>query len=153
MHKDHILQVVLGTNGWGLSVDTGMIIQSCIIEDMMSSYLYDDRLFRAYVDWCRSSLLLILVPCRSGWLWCFSHIIEWFYILCKRMSWYGHTLMIHALIQVAGDRCYGADHTVSLLMFIMNLFSCLVSVINVMYIVRCKGHIKTHDVIVCLYLL
>ena len=65
--------------------------------------------------------------------------------------------MIHALIQVVGlvtiDRCYGSDHTVSLLMFIMILFGCLVSVINVMYIIRCKGHIKTHDVIVCLYLL
>ena len=57
--------------------------------------------------------------------------------------------MIHALIQVAGlvadDRCYGADHTMLLLMFIMILFRCLV-------FVRCKGHIKTHDVIVCLYL-
>ena len=66
-------------------------------------------------------------------------------------------LGIHALIQVVGlvtiDRCYGSDHTVSLLMFIMILFGCLVSVINVMYIIRCKGHIKTHDVIVCLYLL
>ena len=65
--------------------------------------------------------------------------------------------MILALIQVAGlvvvDICYGADHTVSLLMFIMILFRCLVSIINVMYIIRCKGHIKTHDVIVCLYLL
>ena len=38
----------------------------------------------------------------------------------------------YALIQVAGDRCYGEDHTVSLLMFIMILFRCLVSVINVM---------------------
>ena len=57
-------------------------------------------------------------------------------------------LMIHALIQVAGDICYGADHTVSLLMFIMILFRCLI-----MYIIRCKGHIKTHDVIMCLYLL
>ena len=56
--------------------------------------------------------------------------------------------MIHALIQVAGDICYGADHTVSLLMFIMILFRCLI-----MYIIRCKGHIKTHDVIMCLYLL
>jgi len=65
--------------------------------------------------------------------------------------------MIHALIQVAGlvanDRCYGADHTMLLLMFIMILFRCLVFVINIMYIIRCKGHIKTHDVIVCLYLL
>ena len=49
-------------------------------------------------------------------------------------------------------RCYGANHTVSLLMFIMILFRCLVSVINFMYIIRCKGHIKTHGVIVCLYL-
>ncbi len=33
-------------------LDTGMIIQSCIVEDMMmmSSYLYDDRLFRTYAD-------------------------------------------------------------------------------------------------------
>jgi len=65
--------------------------------------------------------------------------------------------MIHALIQVAGlvadDRYYGADHTMLLLMFIMILFRCLVFVINIMYIIRCKGHIKTHDVIVCLYLL
>jgi len=47
--------------------------------------------------------------------------------------------MIHALIQVAGlvavDRCYGVDHTVLLLMFIMILFRCLVFVINVMYII------------------
>jgi len=65
--------------------------------------------------------------------------------------------MIHALMQVASlvavDRFYGADHTVLLLMVIMISFRCLVSVINVMYIIRCKGHIKTHDVIVCLYLL
>ena len=65
--------------------------------------------------------------------------------------------MIHALTQDAGlvadDRCYGADHTILLLMFIMILFRCLVFIINVMYIIRCKGHIKTHDVIVCLYLL
>ena len=163
MHKEHILQlwcripIVLGTymdeDCW---LDTWMIIQSCIVGDlmMMSSYLYDDRFFHTYVDWY--SQLMILGPCRSGWLWCFSHMIEWFRIyriLFKRMSWYRHTLMIHALIQVVGDRCYGADHSVSLLMFIMILFRCLVSVINVMYIIRCKGHTKTHDVIVCLYLL
>ena len=65
--------------------------------------------------------------------------------------------MIHALIQVAGlvavDRYYEADHTMLLLMFIMILFKCLVFVINVKYIIQCKGHIKTHDVILCLYLL
>ena len=144
-------RIVLGTSMdedcW---LGTWMIIQSCIVGDMMmmSSHLYDDRLFRAYVDWCRSSLLMILGPRRSGWLWCFSHMIEWLYIICKRMSWCGHILMIHALIQVAGDICYGADHTVSLLMFIMILFRCLI-----MYIIRCKGHIKTDDVIMCLYLL
>lgn len=81
-------RIVLGTymdeDCW---MDTWMIIQRCID---------DDRLFRAYVDWCRSSLLMILGPYRSGWLWCFSHMIEWFYIICKRMSWCGHTLMIHA---------------------------------------------------------
>ena len=148
MHKDHILQdCSWHIYGWGLLAGY-MDDYSKFHCWMMSSYLYDDRLFRAYVDWCRSSLLMILGPRRSGWLWCFSHMIEWLYILCKRMSWCGHILMIHALIQVAGDICYGADHTVSLLMFIMILFRCLI-----MYIIRCKGHIKTHDVIMCLYLL
>jgi len=33
-------------------------------------------------------------------------------------------------------------------MTIMVLFIYLVSIINIMYIIRCKGHIKTHDVIV-----
>jgi len=65
--------------------------------------------------------------------------------------------MFLALMQVAGlvtvDRYYEEDHIVLLLMFIMILFRFLVSLINVMYIIRCKGHIKTHDVIVCLYLL
>jgi len=136
MHKDHILQVVLGTNGWGLSVDTGMIIQSCIVEDMMmmSSYLYDDRLFRAYVDWCRSSLLMILGPCRSGWLWCFSHMIEWFYILCKRMSWWGHTLMIHA--SCWSSCCWQI------------LWSRSYSVVADIYL---RWLVFSHDVIVCLY--
>ena len=154
MHKDYILQlwcripIVLSTH-----MDEDCWLDTWIVGDMMmmSSYLYDDRLFRTYVDWCRYSKLMILGPCRSGWLWCFSHMIEWFCIyriLFKRMSRYGHTL-----IQVAGDRCYGANHTVSLLMFIMILFRCLVSIINVMYIIRCKGHIKAHDVIVCLYIL
>ena len=122
-------------------LDTWMIIQSCIVEDMMmmSSYLYDDRLFRTYAD---------IPKWWSWWLWCFSHRMWKFY-------WCGHTLMIHALMQVAGlvvvDRYYEADHT--MLLLIMILFRCLVFVINVMYITRCKGHIKTHDVIVCLYLL
>ena len=89
---------------------------------------------------CFICWLMILGSCSSGWLWCFSHMIqcEWFFIyriLFKRMSWYGNTLMIHALIQVAGlvanDRCYGADHTMLLLMFIMILFRCLVFVINI----------------------
>ena len=110
---------------------------------MMSPYPYDDKLFHAYVDWHRSSLLMIHGPCRSGWLWCFSLMIEWLYA-----KGCGHILMIHALIQVADDICYGADHTMLLLMFIMTLFRCLI-----MYIIRCKGHNKTHDVIMCLYLL
>ena len=82
-------RIVLGTymdeDCW---LNTWMIIQSCINGDMLMirSYLYNDRLFRTYVDWCRYSQLMILGPCRSGWLWCFSHMIEWFYILCKRMS-------------------------------------------------------------------
>lgn len=102
--------------------------------------------------WCR---LMILVSCKIWMAMVFLTYDR--IILFKRMSWYGHTLMIHALIQVVGlvadDSCYGADYTMLLLMFIMILFRCLVFVINVMYIIRCKGHIKTHDVIVCLYLL
>lgn len=82
MHKDHILQlwcripIVLGTymdeDCW---LDTWMIVQSCIVGDMMmmSSYLYDDRLLCTYVDWY--SQLMIHGPCRSVWLWCFTHMI------------------------------------------------------------------------------
>jgi len=54
LHNDkEKFPIVLGTymdeDCW---LDTRMIIQSCIVGDMMmmSSYLYDDRLFRTYVD-------------------------------------------------------------------------------------------------------
>jgi len=128
-----------------------MFIQSCIVGDMMmmSSYLYDDT----YVDWCKYSQLMILSSCRSGWLWCFSHMIEWeFYSkewVNADIPWW----FMQVVGLVAVDRWYGADHSVLLLMFILILFMCLVSVMNAMHIIRCKGHIKTHDVIVCLYIL
>ena len=116
---------------------------------MMSSYLYDDRLFHMMIDADILNWWYLVLADLDGYV--VSHI----WIECEWFCWYRHTLMIHALTQDAGlvadDRCYGADHTILLLMFIMILFRCLVFVINVMYIIRCKGHIKTHDVIMCLY--
>ena len=52
------------------SVDSWMTTQSCIVGDMMmmSSYLCDDRLRLTYVDWFRSSQMMILGSCRS-WCW------------------------------------------------------------------------------------
>jgi len=47
---------------------------------------------------------------------------------------------------------YGVDHSPCMIVAddFHGLIRCLVSVINVMYIIRCKGHIKSHDVVVCL---
>jgi len=58
-------------------LDTWMIIQSYIVGDMMmmSSYIYDDRWFHMLID-ADIPKLMILGSCRSGWLWCFSHMIE-----------------------------------------------------------------------------
>ena len=82
IHKDHTIMIVLGTymdeDCW---LDTWMIIQSCIVGGlmMMKSYLYGDKLFCTYVDWCRCFLLMALGSCRSGWLW---------------MSWCRSTLLL-----------------------------------------------------------
>ena len=107
MHKDHILQlwckipIVLGAHmnddcccwwyqevltmilsSWYILLDTWMIIQSCIVGDMMMmvSYLCDDRLLLTYVDWCRCSQLMILGSCRSWWL----YDIMWMF-LCRSL--------------------------------------------------------------------
>jgi len=67
--------------GWGLLVEYMDDYSSCIDGDMMMmrSYLYDDRLFRTYVDWWRCFHLMALGSWRSGWLW---------------MSWCRSTLML-----------------------------------------------------------
>ena len=147
MHKDHILQYDAGfllflahiwmrivgwIHGWLFKVTlletwcwwvlTYMMI-GCFICWLMQIFPIDDTWFM--------QIWMAMVFLTYDRMWMILYIQNFF----KRMSWYGHTLMIHALIQVsslvANDRCYGAEHTMLLLMFIMILFRCLVFVINI----------------------
>ena len=78
------------------------------------------------------------ILCHRLMIFTFSYLANWWwtYIGC----WYGcywQMLMVQII--------YGVWY---LLMAIMVLFRSLVSVINVMYIIWCKGHVNTYDVII-----
>ena len=130
MHKDHILQdCSWHICGWGL-LDGYMDDYSKMHWWWVLTYMMIGCFVHILID-ADLPYWWYLV---HAWLWHFSHMIEWFYILYKRMSWWGHTLMIHAS---CWSSCYWQI-----------LWSRSYSVVADIYIMWL---VFSHDVMVCLY--